>query len=174
MGTSKPKLHLRFDRKQKIIQILAILGLMICIVLATCSYGDLPDEIPRHFGIDGHPDAWGSKNYIWTLPVLALLIYTFLNVLIRYPHLYNYSVEITAPNAAFQYGNAILMIQVLCMELMWIFAYMTYETINIAQGRDVFLSKWFLPCFLLILFGTIIYFFVRSRRVSNGDISRLR
>jgi uncharacterized membrane protein len=45
-------------------------------------YGSLPDRIPTHFGMHG-PDAWSGRAAAWLVPVIALAIYSLMQVLPR-------------------------------------------------------------------------------------------
>lgn len=46
------------------------------------NYGDLPEEIPIHFGITGKPDNWGGRILIWLLPVTMVLMAGFMLALV--------------------------------------------------------------------------------------------
>lgn len=39
----------------------------------------LPAQVPTHYGLSGHPDAWGGAASVWVLPVLALFTYLLLS-----------------------------------------------------------------------------------------------
>lgn len=39
----------------------------------------LPSRIPTHFGAYGRPDRFGSRAWVWILPVLALVVYGFMS-----------------------------------------------------------------------------------------------
>ena len=36
---------------------------------------EIPNEVPRHFGLFGKPDAWGPKIFVCTLPAVGTLVY---------------------------------------------------------------------------------------------------
>lgn len=48
----------------------------LAFIYAISCYGSLPGKIPTHFGFNGRPDAWGTKNVInvFLVPVLGLAI----------------------------------------------------------------------------------------------------
>ena len=51
--------------------ILAALIIIPYVYLASV-WGELPDQVPMHYGIDGEPDRWGSKSNLLYLPGLLI------------------------------------------------------------------------------------------------------
>jgi uncharacterized membrane protein len=83
---------------------LATIGLMVLAfqVWVYCgnSFGPnrLPDRIPIHFDIAGHPNGWGSPTSFIFLPILSLVLFLFLTVIARFTSMFNYPVELTEAN----------------------------------------------------------------------------
>lgn len=137
----------------------AALGLLTMAFVTIKYWPLLPETIPHHFGVSGKPDAWGGKWILWLLPGISLVLYVGLTILSRYPHIYNYPWLITEKNAAAQYHLARTMIGALKAEIVLIFAYLQWQTIQVALGKAEGLGIAFLPAFLLLVFGTIgVYF----------------
>ncbi len=44
------------------------------IAVTVARYRDLPETIPIHFGLDGKPNGYGSRNAIWLVPAVQLLL----------------------------------------------------------------------------------------------------
>jgi uncharacterized membrane protein len=89
-------------------------GFLISILLILWSYtllnfNKLPKIIPIHFGFDGMPDNFGSKYFIFLLPILALLLYFFLGYNVK--EINNYPVEITKENKDAQLVIGILAVK---------------------------------------------------------------
>jgi len=118
-------------------------------------WSSLPEEIPTHFSISGAPDGWGGKSTLLVLPAIGLVIYIGLTILSRYPHVYNYLWHITPQNAKMQYENSRQMIILLKTEIVWLFAYIVWQTIQTALGKAKGLGAEFLPIFLILIFGTV-------------------
>jgi uncharacterized membrane protein len=52
------------------------LGLaLLSILYVAYHFGQLPEEIPTHFDINGQPDAWGKKYMLLVLLVIQLYVY---------------------------------------------------------------------------------------------------
>ncbi|RYZ25031.1 MAG: DUF1648 domain-containing protein [Sphingobacteriales bacterium] len=126
-------------------------------------YPTLPAIVPIHFDGGGRPDGFGDKASLLILPGITTIIYILLTVLNRYPHTFNYLVEITPENAVKQYKNATKMIRVLKLGIALLFFIISYKTIDIAQGNDDGLGPWFLPAFIFGMLGTVGFFLWRGR-----------
>jgi uncharacterized membrane protein len=99
-------------------------GFLISILLILWSYtllnfNKLPKIIPIHFGFDGMPDNFGSKYFIFLLPILALLLYFFLGYNVK--EINNYPVEITKENKDAQLVIGILAVKTIIAYVLFIF-----------------------------------------------------
>jgi uncharacterized membrane protein len=140
----------------------AALGMLTMLYVTIKSWPLLPETIPHHFGVSGKPDAWGGKWILWFFPGISLVLYIGLTILSRYPHIYNYPWPITEKNAAAQYHLARTMIVALKAEIILLFAYLQQQTIQVALGKAGGLGVAFLPIFLILIFGTIGFYFVKA------------
>jgi len=126
----------------------------------------LPDRIPTHFDIAGQPNAWGSPTSLLLIPALASLIYLAISVVSRYPEAFNYPVRVTLGNRGALQQLALEMIAWLKMELACLFAWIQSATISAARHQSNGLSPFVLPAALLVVFGTIGWYFVAMRRAA--------
>ncbi len=55
----------------------AILLVIAPFVALAILWNEIPDRIPNHWGLDGKPDGFGSRNSILTLPLLLIGLYAF-------------------------------------------------------------------------------------------------
>lgn len=67
--------NIRQELKDDIWLIIIIIATFIS---AVSFYGKLPNVIPVHWGINGNIDGYGSKNTIFLMPVLNIVIYAIL------------------------------------------------------------------------------------------------
>jgi len=136
-------------------------GFLISILLIMWSYtllnfNKLPKIIPIHFGFDGMPDNFGSKYFIFLLPILALLLYFFLGYNVK--EINNYPVEITKENKDAQLVIGILAVKTIIAYVLFIFFTFQKRIVEIAvQQKD---KK--IPVISLIsgLFGIIGFFII--------------
>ncbi|PLX18621.1 MAG: hypothetical protein C0597_06005, partial [Marinilabiliales bacterium] len=69
--------------------------------------------MPTHFNLYGLADAYGSKANVWLFPFIAVIAYAGFTIVVRFPHKYNYPVQITEYNAEKSYKIGIRVIRVL-------------------------------------------------------------
>jgi uncharacterized membrane protein len=146
-------------------QVLELLGWGVLLALwvwTGTSYSSLPDSIPTHFNAAGEADGFGKKASIIGLPLIATLLYIGLTLLNRFPHIFNFPTPITPDNALKQYTNATRMIRFLKLILVVVFAGISFQTIQQANGKANGLGVWFLPLTLVLIFMPLLYFVIKS------------
>lgn len=161
---ARPVLALPRSSFENSLEFLGAVGLLLMFAMIAQYWPSLPERIPSHFGVSGQPDAWSGKGTLLILPLLSAALYVGLTVLSRYPHVYNYMWPITPQNAATQYCLARQLIIVLKTEIVWIFAYVNWQTIQTALGRAQGLGQAFLPIFFLIIFGSLGFYLYKGFR----------
>ncbi len=158
----RPKIKIEKDTLDVFIEVIGLAFVIIMVVLPSIQYSSLPDEIPTHFGANGEADNYGDKGMIWLLPIIGVLMFIGMFMLNKYPHIFNYPSKITEENARRQYTNATKLIRILNTVIALVFAYITYSTINVANGKQSGLGTYFLIVFLVLIFVPIIYFIINS------------
>lgn len=149
----RPKIKLPYSVNEKLLQILSFVALLGFIVLTIFAMINLPESIPTHFGVDGRADGWGGKGMLLMLPIMAIMLYVAITILERFPWTYNYAVEITEENAAYQYKLGRQALEWIKCIIIMIFFYLQWKTTQVARGLSVGLGIWFLPVSMLALFG---------------------
>ena len=127
-------------------------------------YGALPERIPTHFNAAGEADAFGGKQSLWALPVVAAVLFVGLSVLNRFPHLFNYLQPITQENALRQYTIGTRLIRLLKLVLAGVFFALLHRTVQTAQGDTQGLGTGFLPLVLALVYLPLGYSVYRSLR----------
>jgi uncharacterized membrane protein len=122
---------------------LSVVALVALIVTTAYWWAALPATIPTHFGIDGKPNAYGSKNSIWLLPGILLAITVAFSLLSRYPWLFNYPVTITEENAERQYHRGRVLLAVINAGLALLFVVIQWQTIQVSRGAATSLGAFF-------------------------------
>ena len=109
--------------------------LLLLLGLAMLNYGQLPEQIPTHYNINGNPDGFGSKTSLWVLPLVGFVLYVIMTLINRRPENFNYLVKITPENAAVQYTMATRVIRFMKAFVMLLFAFLVWRTISIVNGE---------------------------------------
>ena len=120
------------------------------------TWKNIPDMIPGHYNIAGEIDKYSSKNSIWILIVVQILLFTMMSVLERFPNIWNTGVKITEENQERVYTNLRNMQTYLKMMIMIYFSYMTLQ--SIAGERLNSISVF---TFLILIFGGMSIFLVK-------------
>lgn len=155
---SRPKIKVEKTNFQRILEIISFVIVVMLWVYLFKFWSSIPDKIPVHFNALGEVDSWGGKSSLIALSVTMTVLYVMMAILSAFPQIYNYSVAITAENAAAQYENARTLMLWLSLQIVAVFAYITWSTIQVGMGNTEGMGLWFLPVFLVILFGTIAYY----------------
>lgn len=144
------------------LEILAFSLLVMLIATPFCSYDLLPEKIPRHFDAMGQPDAWGNRQMVWSLPIVGLVLYAGLSYINRFPHVFNYPVQLTAENAPRQYRVATRAIRALKLCVVAAFAWINFQTVRIALGESAGLGRYSLLLLIIAVFGVVGYMIYKS------------
>lgn len=161
MSSYKPRIRVESTRVKRFLELVSLAGIIYIAFVLLRSWNNIPDEVPSHFGLDGHPDSYSGKSSLLLLPVVGLIVYLTLTILDRYPYMFSYIWKITPENAYRQYQLAGTMLSAMKAEVIWIFNYIVLTMIKIAMGKAEDLSPLFLPIFLIVIFGPIcVYLYV--------------
>lgn len=155
MVKQRPKLKIPLQTFDYFLEILSFAFILFCLTFTFVMWEQLPDRVGTHFNLAGQADNYGSKNELLILLPVLLLLYILLTILARFPHIYNYGVAITENNAERQYRFASRFITILKVEIIIIFTYIQFVTLQSAKSGSFALGIMFLPVILLIMLGTI-------------------
>lgn len=159
---TRPKIAIELTPPDRFLELMSWVLLSILWILTIVFYSRLPDIIPTHFDALGQADDFGSKQTILILPVIATVLFLGLTILNRYPHIFNFPVEINESNAFRQYTNATRMIRVLKMTTTLIFIVIVVVILQTAQTGTADRNVWLLPSILGLVIIPLIYFLVRT------------
>jgi len=163
--SKRPVLKIPRSPLENVTEVLAVLGIIVNALILYYYWPALPDVIPTHFGISGEADGWGSKNTLFLLVGTNVGLYVMMTVLNFFPHTFNYLVEITEKNARAQYANARLMMNFMKVELVYLFAYVTWGTVQAALGNASGLDDRIMIIAIIVITVSPLYFIWRMRGI---------
>lgn len=155
-------MKLKYTKLQLTLEIIGLLFLVGMVVFIYTQWDQIPQQVPVHYNAKGEIDSWGSKYQIFILPIISILFYSFITVISFFPQIWNVPVQITDENKEAVYLSTKNLIIFMKVEILAIFFYLNYHTVT-AQP----LSITFLPIYMIIIFGTLIFFIVRIIRLGN-------
>ena len=143
----------KFTKVQLILETFSLLLLLFLCVYILSNWAAIPQTVPSHFDFTGTPDGWSSKYSLLFLLTVCFLLYALLTVVSFFPAIWNVPVTVTEENKELVYRDMRNLLLAVKAEIITAFTYIMFGTIRYGK-----LSPYFLPVFLIALFGTIITF----------------
>ncbi len=166
---SRPILKIKTKKSDYLLEAISALAVIALVALPFIYYHQLPDEIPTHFNVRGEADSFGSKILIWVFTMIGVILYLGLTYMNRIPHKFNYPVDINQENAYYQYKNAIKLIRTVKLFSVLVMLFITYKSITFGLEESDGLGVYFLPFFLLLIFGTLAVYVITAIRNKRID-----
>ena len=152
----------KYTKFQIVVEFIALFILLAMFVYPILVWNTIPDQIPGHYNGVGEIDRWGDKKELLIIPIISIGPYLLLTAVVHYPSAWNIPVTVTQKNIA-KVGQCIRsMVILMKAEVMLLFFYLTYHGI---QAKP--LSPYFLSVVLTVIFGTLLFFFIRLYKVSK-------
>ncbi len=164
-----PKQELKWGITDWFYEIFGWILLIILWIYIMTQYSKLPQTIPTHFALDGEPDGFSSKEYIFLLPAIVSILYIVMTTLNRFPHWYNYLITITPLNAKQNYTTATRMVRFLKFIIVIMFCFICFQSIQVAFGKSGGLGRWFLPVTFIIFFFITLITLMGALRHTHKD-----
>lgn len=165
LKTGRPIIKLKFNNTEKIMITISIAVTLLMWAYVLLNVKHMPMTIPTHFTMSGKPNSWGSRNTIFIMPIICSIVIGLLIFISRFPRFFNYPIKITEKNAERQYRNSGQLMLALAIELPLVFLYIEYKIVQSALGLSLGLGNYFFTIFIVIIFGTIIFFTRRMRKL---------
>ena len=132
-------------KHRKINLILDSVTVLIIIFLSGFTFkiwSEVGDRIPTHFNIHGQVDAYGSKNTLFILLGVEIVMYLFFTLISNHPEIANYTTRIHDGNREAQYNMESTFIKVLNLEVILLFVCIQLQilaaTKNIGTGFSIY------------------------------------
>jgi uncharacterized membrane protein len=154
------KLKLKKSKYDILVEIVCSILLIGVLIYLFLNWNSIPEKIPGHYNAMGEIDRMGSKKELLVLPIISWLMYLGMTVLERFPQIWNTGVTVTDENKERVYRVLKNMLSTMKLIVVAVFVYLT---INSSQA--ISLSVWFLPVFITLMFGSIIFFIIKLVRV---------
>ncbi len=149
---------------ERIVDQLAVALLVLLFVYTATNFANLPETVPTHFNIKGEIDGWGSRWFVWFLPLVAVFTFVLLMFANRFPQAMNYPVKITPDNAQRQFILARVFIRTLNMAMVVMFCLLQYVLIQMALTQTIMNMGVLILLLLLMVFAPIgVYLYLAMR-----------
>lgn len=161
---ARPKLKIAATRSDLILDVLCWVAMIGSLVFSLLIFPKLPETIPTHFGINGVANGFGNKMMIFFPVSISLALFLIVTLLGRFPHIFNYPVEITEQNALTQYTMATRFVRVLKFIIVAIFTSVGILISLTALKKIENIGFWFVPIVLIVVLTPISFYIVKARK----------
>lgn len=151
----------RYSKLQLFLEIIGAAILISFFIFLVKSWSSIPERIPGHYNAAGVVDRWGNKNEILLMPIIGAILYLGLTMITFFPEIWNVPMAQSQENKEAVYKCMKTMLISLKVEITAMFFYISFHSVN---SMDLPIA--FLPIVLIIIFGSLTYFIVRSYRLS--------
>jgi uncharacterized membrane protein len=158
------KTNIRLPLTDRLLEIFGVAGMVLLIALPVFYFNDLPDTIPVHFNLLGEPDRYGSRNSIWALPAIGLFLFVTIIFIPKMLIHFN-NTDFDSEEKKYRFLNAMRMVRLINMLVVFMFSSITYYTILISLGNPTGLWNYSTLFFLLLIFVVIIVFIIRMKKM---------
>lgn len=142
--------------KRVIPEIVAVTLLVILWGVTIWAYFNLPQSIPVHFNFKGNADRFGSKGNLFTLAIIATIIYVGLTLLPRNLKQFNFPNTKTKENTAAQIamaGNVFMYLKIIVLFIFLVLNLLTcFVSLKLAEG----IGGWFYLLLAMLFIPTIV------------------
>ena len=157
---------------ERVLELIAVLGMIVCVGSLAASWHRLPPRVPVHFGWDGRPDAVGPRSVLLGVAGLCVFIYALLTVLVRLPWTFKYQGSIAAEKWYAAYGAVRTMVSACKAFTMVLLAWSEWRAIETALGRAGGLGPLFCPAIVAFVVGLIAVEIRWARRLRHPQPTR--
>ncbi|OAA92601.1 DUF1648 domain-containing protein [Clostridium coskatii] len=146
-------MKIKKNKYDVIVNLLSLLCLAGTVVVLTILWKTIPAEIPGHHNAAGTIDKVTDKNSLIVLLLVGWIIFIGLSIVEKFPQIWNTGIQVTDQNKEKVYRILKNMIGTVKLLIASVFSYLTLQS---TTGKN--LSPLFLPVFLILLFGSIVFF----------------
>lgn len=167
IGEKRPRLSIPYSVLEKYLEAAGVIAILINIATLLKYNSILPSVIPTHFDDSGNPNKWGNKSAFSAFYIKLAIFYITFTILSQFPHIFNYIIKISKENAMAQYQAARKFMICLKIEIIFIFTYYQWITINVALGKLKGIGENFNIVCSLIIVGTILYHIFKCIKLND-------
>lgn len=146
-----------YDIVVNIICVGLLLGIVVYLMF---SWERIPEKIPGHYNVAGDIDRWGSKEELLILLIITWIMYIGLTVIEKFPQMWNTGVQVTEQNK-----EQVYRILKKLLETVKLVTVAAFSFITVNSSIAIELPLWYLPLFLILMFGSIIFFIIKLKKV---------
>lgn len=159
---NRPKIKIKKNNFDKGIEILTFSLILISAIIIGVYYNQLPEKLPIYFNWPSKDkNGFGTKDLLWTSPILFGIIGIGLYRLNQYPWIFNYPTDINEKNAEYNYKMSTQMIRILGLFIGIMCLLMTLTSILNGLGNETDFDKYLYPFLPILFIGLPIIYLIK-------------
>jgi len=160
----RPRIYLKKTILDYFFESISIISLACSFFIIAYYWAKYPNSVAIHYNALGQADSFGSKWLLLILPLTGFLTFLGMTYLNRFPHIFNYPVEVNENNAKLLYtiGKRTIsfMKMTVCLLVLYITCSQAFSIIFNRSGISIFI----ILLFVLLLIITPIYAAVKMNK----------
>lgn len=151
------------DATDKFLEVVSVVFLLSTVLIVSIAVPNLPDTVPVHFDMNGEPNRYGSKYFLWTSVAVSVFIYMLLGVIAMFPESFNYPSKKSDTEGQYKLGVKLIRSLKACILLfVAILSYAMVRSAQTSSAKDMF---WLMPIVPAFLVGNLIWFAVKWKKL---------
>lgn len=144
------------------LEILSLLSLAAAFI-PVLYYAELGEGnvLPIHYNVLGKADGWGSRAFIWILPLVATAFYAALTICEQFYTKFNLPFKVPSSNATPVYRLCIRLVRHEKLVCIATFAYMNGTSLAIAMGRGSNLNKYAMMFLVFSMLAIVVIYYIK-------------
>lgn len=143
----RPLINIPRTLSDIIVEVLTIVIIILLWIFTIYSFSKAPQILVSHFNIQGKPDGYSSKSFLFFMPALASALTILMFFLNRFPNKFNYLETVTALNAEQLYRKGKRLIRYLNFGLSMFLSFLQFVICQSAISHQ--LPRYFI--FILLI-----------------------
>jgi uncharacterized membrane protein len=145
------------------LELLCLLGLLGGAGLLLAVWPELPDRVPGHYDAAGRVTRYDPKGSLWLLWAVSAGLYVLLSVINRFPNAWNIGLARPAEHPE-AFRRARTTVRALKAVTVWLFTFILWNSVRVAQGEAAGLPGWFVPVVFVLILGPTLFLLYEAGR----------
>lgn len=164
---SRPRIKIKKEIVDYVVEIISIASVILSFWITVFYWNKFPNNIVILINqSDGQVESFWSKWIVFIIPIISALTYIGISFFCKYPHIFNYPVELTEKNATKLYTIGIRTISFMKMTLCLLFLYISYAQVQSIVFHSN-MSLFIILSFILIIALTPIYPIIKMVKLKS-------
>ena len=146
---------------------ISLLALIFLWAYTFISYKHLPAIIPLHFNAKAEADNFGSRSFLFILPLICTGVYILLSLATNFRQKLNFPFKIPAHQLKQQIFRSSRLLRIMKLMIVFLFIILMHEIIRDARQGFSDFKWWYIPTFEIVMILPLGIYIYRSYKASR-------